>query len=204
MSGIRPADGDNGSASEVIVVRERARHNEVANQCNDANSWSEWDRSPPGGAAAMGSNAFAVELVDRDANGTIESDLNAYLQLQPNGEYSEISNSGDNELNVTLQRLNSDSITELEDIFFIRNGGQDTVDVAITGVGGFDTDVTVNDIFVSSKSAGGASVGASLVNNREPLPVGERIGVGVEVEIDGKLPAGADTSGTFHVDADNP
>jgi len=158
-----------------------------------------------GGAATMGTGAFGVLANDRDAEGTIVNDNDAYLQLIPRGEYSNIGGGdGDAELNVTLQRLNSDSTTELDDVFYIRNPsqGQDDVTVQITDISNFPSDVNIDDVFISSKSGGvPASVGATLLNTDRSLPVGEEIGVGTTVTVTGKLPDGASQSGTFDVDA---
>jgi hypothetical protein len=156
-----------------------------------------------GSAATIGSGAWGVEAVDRDAEGEIAADNNAYLSLVPVSPYSELGNT-DAELDVRLGSLNSNSVTELDDIFLIQNNQPDqgALDVQIDEVDFPAGDVNVRDVFISSKSGGvPASVGVSLEGTARPLPVGGEIGVGVEVAVTSSLPLGATTTGTFHVDA---
>jgi hypothetical protein len=146
-----------------------------------------------GGAAAMGTGAFAVDAEDRDANGTIANDADAYLSLE-GGQYSTTSTS-DGELDINLDRLNNDARTVLEDVFYIRNTGNGTVSLQITNITGTQGE-TVNGAPVTS---GG---GGDLING--PLPTlspGDRIGVGIDITTD-DTQAGAQNTVNFHVDAD--
>lgn len=152
-----------------------------------------------GGAAAMGSGAFAVEARDREGTGTIVRDDNAYLQLKPNGEFSQI-RSSDGELEVTLQRLNGNSVTELDDIFLVRNAGQDTVNVKIKDIH-TPKDVHVRRVFASS----GQNSGNSLLpnGNGADLNPGQQVGVGIEIDIGDSADAGESAGFSFSVDADS-
>lgn len=146
-----------------------------------------------GGAAAMGTGAFAVDAEDRDARGTIANDADAYLSLE-GGQYSTTS-TGDGELDINLDRLNNNARTQLDDVFYIRNTGNGDVQVQITDITGTQGE-TINGAPVTS---GG---GGDLING--PLPTlssGDRIGVGIEITTD-NTQAGAQNTVQFHVDAD--
>jgi hypothetical protein len=151
-----------------------------------------------GGAAAMGSGAFAVEARNREGTGTVMRDDNAYLQLKPNGKFSRI-RSSDGELEVTLQRLNGNSVTELDDIFYVRNGGQDTVNVKIDDIHTPD-DVSVNRVFASSGQNSGNGLSGGNGANLNP---GQQVGVGIEIDIGNSADAGESAPFTFSVDADS-
>jgi len=160
-----------------------------------------------GSAAVMGSGAFAVEARDREGTGTISNDNTAYLSLKPNtGEgYSRIRNDG--ELEVTLDSLNTDSVTELDDLFFVQNGGTNKVVVRITNIS-TPNDVSVNRVFASSDADGntnGNSTGDDMYGTNSPganLAVGEQIGVGAEIDL-ADIPAGQSADFSFTVDADS-
>lgn len=148
-----------------------------------------------GGGAVMGTGAFAVDAEDRDANGTIDNDADAYLSLE-GGEYSTTS-TDDGELDINLNRLNNDARTVLEDVFYIRNTGNGAVVVEINDFAGRRGE-TINGAPVTSGQGSG-----DLVNG--PLPTltsGQRIGVGIDITTD-DTKAGADNTVTFHVDADS-
>jgi len=157
-----------------------------------------------GGAAAMGTGAFEVQARNRGAEGTTVQDNNAYLRLLPNSQngyqLSEIESGGDGELDVTLNKLNSDSITQIDDVFVIRNEGTGPVNVQIVNINNFPSDVTIERIFVSS---GNAPNGTNILGSGSPgadLAVGEQIGVGIKVDVNFKGTATA--SGEFDVDAE--
>ena len=152
-----------------------------------------------GGAAAMGSGAFAVEARDRGGTGTVVRDDNAYLQLKPNGEFSNI-RSSDGELEVTLERLNGNSVTELDDIFVVRNAGQDTVNVNINDIHS-PGDVTVRRVFASSGQNSGNDLSGSGAG--ADLSPGQQVGVGIEIDIGDSADAGESASFSFSVDADS-
>lgn len=145
-----------------------------------------------GGAAAMGTGAFAVDAENRDANGTIENDANAYLSLEP-GQYSRLSSDG--ELEINLDRLNANAVTTLDDVFYIRNTGTGDVDVSITNVTG-----ELNEEVLSAPVTDNGT--GDLLSGAETLNPGDRIGVGVEIET-GDDPDGASNTIQFHVDADS-
>jgi hypothetical protein len=147
-----------------------------------------------GGAAAMGTGAFAADLKDRDANGTIVNDANAYLSLE-GGQYSTTSTK-DGELDINLDRLNANARTVLEDVFYIRNTGNGGVDILIDDITGGQGE-TVNGAPVTSGGSGDLINGA-----RVPLPSGGRIGVGIDITTD-DVDAGAENTIRFHVDADS-
>lgn len=153
-----------------------------------------------GGAAAMGSGAFEVEARDRDGTATIVQDNNAYLKLKSNGEFSNIRSGTDGELEVTLQRLNGNSVTELDNIFFVQNSGQDTVNVQINDIN-TPSSVSVNSVFASSGQNSGNNLSQS--GNGANLNSGQEVGVGVEIEISDSLNAGDSVSFSFSVDADS-
>jgi hypothetical protein len=147
-----------------------------------------------GGAAVMGSGAFAVDAKDRDANGTIENDANAYLSLE-GGQYS-TTNTTDGELDINLNRLNNDARTQLDDVFYIRNTGNGDVQVQITDVTGTMGE-TINGAPVTSGGTG------DLINGPRPtLSSGQRIGVGIDITTD-DTGDGASNTVEFHVDADS-
>jgi hypothetical protein len=148
-----------------------------------------------GGAAALGTGAFAVEAADRDANGTIANDADAYLSLE-GGQYS-TTNTGDGELDINLNRLNNNARTQLDDVFYIRNTGNGDVKVQIEDISGTAGE-TINGAPVTS-GGGGSS---DLING--PLPTltpGDRIGVGIDITTD-DTQAGAQNTVKFNVDAD--
>ncbi len=146
-----------------------------------------------GGAAAMGTNAFAVEAFDRDARGEIVNDADAYLSLEP-GQYS-TTNTSDGELDINLDRLNQNARTVLEDVFYIRNTGSGSVVVSVNDVTGKQGE-TINGAPVTS---GG---GGDLINNPPTLTPGDRIGVGIDITTD-DAGAGASNTVEFDVDADS-
>jgi hypothetical protein len=148
-----------------------------------------------GGAATMGTGAFAVQARDRQALGTITGDAAAYLSLIPT-EYSSINNDG--KIEVNLERLNSDSVTEIDDLFRVENTGDGPVRVRIINIAS-PGDISINEIFVSSGTnqandlRGPNSQGARLDS-------GQTLGVGAEIEV-GDIPKGQSNDVTFDVDA---
>jgi hypothetical protein len=146
-----------------------------------------------GGAAAMGTGAFAVEAFDRDATGKIVNDANAYLTLEA-GEYS-TTNTTDGELKIFLNRLNNNARTVLEDVFIIENTGSGDVAVQIDDISG-----TAGETINGAPVTGGG--GRDLING--PLPTltpGDRIAVGVDITTD-DAGAGASNTLQFDVNAD--
>jgi hypothetical protein len=145
-----------------------------------------------GGGAVMGTGAFAVDAENREATGTIESDANAYLSLEP-GQYSSIRNT-DGELTVNLDRLNANAVTILEDVFYIENTGNGDVNVSIT-----DISSTRNEQILSVPVTSNGS--GDILSGSERVSTGTRIGVGIKIET-GDDPDGASNTVNFHVDAD--
>jgi len=158
-----------------------------------------------GSAAVMGTGAFAVDAEDREATGTVEADDVAYLGLIPNTDdgYSYID--GDGELTVELANLNQKSVTQLDDVFYIQNNGTENVVVRINDLTNSESDVSINSVPVTSDANGntnGNDTGSELLNTfGANLAVGERIGVGVEIDLE-DVPDGESTNFQFSVDAD--
>jgi hypothetical protein len=147
-----------------------------------------------GGAAAIGSGAFAVDAENRDANGTIVNDTNAYLSLEA-GQYSTTATS-DGELDINLNRLNSNARTQLDDVFYIENTGNGEVVVQIDDVSGTQGE-TINGAPVTSGGSG------DLINGAFPtLTSGDRIGVGIDITTD-DVSEGAMNTVQFDVNADS-
>ena len=147
-----------------------------------------------GGVASLGSGAFAVDAEDRDANGTIANDADAYLSLE-GGQYS-TTNTNDGELDINLDRLNNNARTQLDDVFYIRNTGNGDVVVQINDISGTAGE-TINGAPVTSSGSG------DLING--PLPTlgpGDRIGVGIDITTD-DTQEGASNTVNFHVDANS-
>jgi len=150
-----------------------------------------------GGAAVMGTGAFAVDAQDRTATGTVVNDNQAYLGLEPNANdgYSEIGDDG--ELKVTLDSLNQNSVTQLDEVFYIRNNGTVPVDVQIT-----DVDPANANNTASVTGATVSSTGADLLNNfGATVNPGDSIGVSITIDVP-DAPAGQSSEFSFHVDAD--
>jgi hypothetical protein len=159
-----------------------------------------------GAGAAMSTGAFSVTANNRNATGTIVNDNQAYLALYPNGsEYSKIGDDG--ELEVTLagnsegaSGLNGNSVTKLDDVFFIKNQGTGPVTVNIN-LSNFPSDVNIQAAPITTGSS--ADTGNDLLTTSDGDPqlnVGESWGVGVKVEITSSSGGGSPSaSGTFTV-----
>jgi hypothetical protein len=159
-----------------------------------------------GSAAAMGSGAFEVLARDRDATGTIVNDNVAYLNLN-SGNYSEIGPDG--QLDVSLDGngnggagLNGDSVTQLDDVFYIENTGPNSLNVEIT-TSNFQSDVNIQEIPITSDGVGSGDLNTNL-NGTNPatLQSGEQWGIGVVVGTTANSNGGSvQSGGTFTVDA---
>jgi hypothetical protein len=82
-----------------------------------------------GGAAAMGTGAFAVTRVNRDITVSTTADDSAYLGLVPDSEYATLSGS---KLALNFNELNKDADTSFRNVFYIKNNGTNSIRVQLT------------------------------------------------------------------------
>lgn len=98
-----------------------------------------------GGAAAMGTGAFSNVEAQRDISVTVSDDANAYLGIQPtdgpNGNYVDTTSNDALAIDLTASNnnvgsgiaggegLNANALTEIADVFEIRNQGTQKVEV---------------------------------------------------------------------------
>ena len=85
-----------------------------------------------GGAAAMGSGAFATTTVDRGLNVQVAGDSNAYLGLEENSEYASLNGNQltlqfDGSNNQRGNGLNEDSDTQFRNVFKVINNGTNAI-----------------------------------------------------------------------------
>jgi hypothetical protein len=103
-----------------------------------------------GAAAVTGTGAFTSVTANRDVDLAIANDNNAYLQLQPNSEYTYQDSNGQLAFDLTAdntttgggQGLNGTADTVIEDAFTIRNQGTQTVYVWVAS---YDYDSAGNE-----------------------------------------------------------
>lgn len=95
------------------------------------------------GGLALGTGAFSSVEAERTVSVNVASDANAYLGLQPhegpNGEYAEITDTGELEIDITGSNedvggsgLNVNGLTTIADVFHIQNNGPRNIFVTIT------------------------------------------------------------------------
>ena len=87
-----------------------------------------------GGAAAMGTSATSMVRANRSVSASVTGDANANLGLVPKSQHAGYE---DNELTLYFNSLNEDANTRFENIFWIRNNGNQNLSVeAYTTDGG--------------------------------------------------------------------
>lgn len=82
-----------------------------------------------GGAAVMGSGAFNVARVDRSITVGTVKDSSAYLSLIDTSQYA---STADGKLKVTIDELNKNANFVMNDVFKIKNRGQDNIIVDLS------------------------------------------------------------------------
>lgn len=137
-----------------------------------------------GASAALGTGAFTTVQANRSVNVATAGDASSYLRLlpaeTPNGrQYASFDE--DDTLQITLDRVNDDAVTTVENVFTIQNAGTQPVSVYITD--GSDA-VTFE--------ADGSSV--------ESAADAVRLGVGDDASVSLTIDTTGDTSGQLLTD----
>lgn len=78
-----------------------------------------------GGAAAMGTGAFSAVEADRSLNVETAGDQGAYLGID--ASVSEYATQTDGTVQITVDQLNDDAVTEITDVLTVSNSGDQNV-----------------------------------------------------------------------------
>ncbi|WP_135822767.1 hypothetical protein [Halostella litorea] len=87
-----------------------------------------------GGGAAFGSGAFSQVEADRTVSINTADDSNALLQLSIDGNYSGLSNTGGDQIQLDISSLNENAITTFDSALTIRNAGSNEVNVKVSNM----------------------------------------------------------------------
>ncbi|MFB6123688.1 MAG: hypothetical protein ABEJ78_09555 [Haloferacaceae archaeon] len=196
-----------------------------------------------GGAAAMGTGAFTSLTANRTATVNVAGDGAAYLQLVPgssagtptspsgpNAAYAEYNSDDELELNLDGDAsggfggtqgdgVNPDAVTDIDEVFTIRNQGTQPVGVYISDTDSND-EVTfyANNSFPDNSHSGGSARAPSGTNgsgtaasdsiegsgNYVEMNAGDYLEVSIQVDTTGTTSTGTLLSGqsfTVHADA---
>lgn len=161
------------------------------------------------GAAVIGSGAFSTVEADRRLEIGLETDRNAYLQIEDISDYAKTEDGV-----VTLvfdgnappiadgEGLGTDSIYEFGSVLFVQNHGDRTVKL----FGEYDDDA-VSDVKLTQSTDVNESDGGNGVlteaNPSDPLDPGDAIEVGVVVDTGGMSVGTVDTSLTIVAASDD-
>lgn len=138
-----------------------------------------------GSAAAVGTGAFNFANVERDGNMQVTSDANAFLALEPDGDYAVQGNNGtmqlafDDSAGVTGSGINQNSDYSFTGVFSIKNQGSQPVGVWIEDDDGGTNTVEWYATDSDDKSDFSTSMEGS--GNAYQLDVGESVWVNVVI-----------------------
>ncbi|SDR38827.1 hypothetical protein [Natronobacterium texcoconense] len=142
-----------------------------------------------GTAAAVGTGAFTSVEADRDASIEVTSDSSAYLQISAadtdNGdEYA--GEADDGTFEITIDELNPEAETVIDDVFVVENQGSQSVGVQAD---------------VQGDNADAVTLDPDLEDGWETLGVGESTTVGLTIDTSG-LSDGDEVADTIAFEAD--
>lgn len=132
-----------------------------------------------GGGAVLGSGAFSQVEADRSVSFTVANDSAAIVALDGStSSYASTTTSDGTEvLQITVQNLNEDAVTTIDDLFTVTNNDSDGNAETITLSDG-------SNAALNWTSSGNQTYGVSGDNLENGVTVAEGNAVGVSLEID--------------------
>ncbi|WP_257298014.1 DUF1102 domain-containing protein [Haloarchaeobius sp. FL176] len=145
-----------------------------------------------GGAAALGTGAFTNVTATRNIDVEVADDASAYLRLEGDGGANSEYVTGDGNggtLSINLDSsnatsaggdgVNPDAVTQIDDLFVIKNQGTQEVDVSLSKTG--DNSSLVKFYTDGNAYVDGQSIGSNPVN----LGTGDSVTVSIEIDTEG-------------------